>query len=146
VDGAATGDAHILVVEDDESIRFSLAEMLRLEGYRVSEAAHGQAAIERLDDRAQPPVNLILLDLMMPVMNGWEFLEIRRTNDRLTAIPVVVISAAGRRPPEGAYDAYLRKPVELEELLSVVRSYVGDSPAGSSPPGASPPGASPPGE
>jgi CheY-like chemotaxis protein len=124
VDGATPGHAHILVVEDDESIRFSLAETLRLEGYAVSEAEHGRAALERIGDVAQPPISLILLDLMMPVMNGWEFLEARKGDDRLSAIPVVVISAAGRRPPDVGHEAYLRKPVELEELLNVVRQHV----------------------
>jgi CheY-like chemotaxis protein len=83
----------ILVIEDDAKIRFVIGERLREEGYTVAQAANGREALAYLQ-RANPLPCVILLDLMMPILNGWEFLRIRQHNPLFAPIPVVVISAA----------------------------------------------------
>ena len=116
--------AYILVVEDDFDIRDTMAQILEGEGYAVVGAAHGKEALEVLRAGATP--SLILLDLMMPVMNGWEFREAQRADPALAPIPVVVISAdAGihEKATVIAADAYLKKPIQLDALLAVVARY-----------------------
>src|SRR3712207_6404701 len=90
--------AHLLVVEDDQDIRETLQQALELEGYQVSTAGNGKEALDILH-LADPPSrpHLILLDLMMPIMDGWEFLEKARSTNLLSGIPVVIVSAAGER-------------------------------------------------
>jgi CheY-like chemotaxis protein len=98
--------------------------ILELEGYRVSTVSNGKEALDLL--RVIEPPCLILLDLMMPVMNGWEFLKAQKGDSALATIPVVVVSAAHGmlpRPPEA--DAAMKKPVDLEVLLKVVRDWCG---------------------
>ena len=111
----------IMVVEDDPSIRDLVCQILALEGYRVHAADNGKDALSKLE-RIPYPV-LILLDLMMPVMNGWQFLEARKRNHALAELPVVVCSAVCDRfdPPEA--DECIRKPPDLETLLEVVRHH-----------------------
>jgi CheY-like chemotaxis protein len=112
----------VLLVEDDIDIRQTLAEILLIEGYEVVTATNGKEGLQLLRESVQPPC-LILLDLMMPVMNGWEFLEFRKGDQALATIPVVVVSARGeRKSPEGA-EAYIKKPVELINLLTTVKQY-----------------------
>jgi DNA-binding response OmpR family regulator len=102
---------YALVVDDDESNRELVAELLRSEGYAVTCAASVEEALEAL---SSTPPDVILLDLCMPNMDGWGFLA--RAN---TPAPVVIISAQDR--PEGLdVAAYLRKPFEVEELLATV--------------------------
>jgi CheY-like chemotaxis protein len=108
----------IVLVEDDDGIRETMAALLEDEGYVVAQAANGEEGIERIRDAVDPC--LVLLDLWMPVMNGWQLLEALRADDGLRRAPVVVISAAGDLPaPEGAA-AFLRKPIRLETLLETV--------------------------
>ena len=118
-----TGPDHaILIVDDDEDIRELLAELLREEGYRVVTAENGRAALARLRSAEAAPC-LILLDLMMPVMNGFEFLEAFRSDPALASIPVAVVTAhGGLRDEERAALAVpiLAKPVPLPVLLEVV--------------------------
>lgn len=114
----------ILIVEDDLTIRETLGEILEDEGYHVVYAEHGQAALEHL---REPPVPaLILLDLMMPVMNGWEF-RARQLNDpQLSRIPIVVVSGVSNNAMRlNALQAadVLSKPIEIPRLLEVVSSY-----------------------
>ena len=85
----------ILVVEDTLDTRESLAFILRHKGYEVRTAADGQEALEQLKAGARP--DLILLDLMMPTMDGWEFTNRLRQHPALASIPVVVVSVVGDR-------------------------------------------------
>ncbi len=112
----------IFIVEDDTDTREMLGRFLELEGYAVETAANGAQALQRLADGAR--ANLILLDLMMPVMDGWQFREEQIRRAELAGIPVIVVSAAGKdRIDKIDADAYLSKPVDLEELLQRVTQY-----------------------
>lgn len=103
----------VLVIDDDEGIRVALAELLELCGYRVTVAADGQEAAELLAVGLAP--NAIVLDLMMPRVDGWTFLAALRADPRFRETPVVVTSAVtGERPP-GA-DACLQKPFDVAQL------------------------------
>lgn len=110
----------ILVVDDDVDIRETLADLLREEGYRVLSACNGLDAMQLLQKCEHP--SMIILDMMMPVMDGAEFREAQLDSPALADIPVVVFSAHGdvreltdRLHPAGV----LRKPLRLEELLTV---------------------------
>ena len=113
----------VLVVEDDEDIRADLTAILRVKGFAVDEAANGKDALAQLRDGLTQPC-LIVLDLMMPVMNGWELRAAMLADPALAAIPVVVVSGKGRIAPDEeqtlAPAAVLVKPFELTELLDVV--------------------------
>jgi CheY-like chemotaxis protein len=116
----------VLVVDDDADIRDSIADILELRGYEVARAANGREALDHLRRGPQPCV--ILLDLMMPVLNGWEFREQQIGDAALASVPVVVISGDGsvdqKAAKIGAQD-YLRKPLELSAILDVVRRHCG---------------------
>jgi CheY-like chemotaxis protein len=116
--------ARILLVEDDFAIRETIAELLAEEGYRVTSAANGAEALAMLDESDAP--GLILLDLMMPVMNGWEFRRALRDDPRLARIPVVVISASRGAEPRASVDAdaFLAKPFDATHLLDTVSRFV----------------------
>jgi two-component system response regulator CpxR len=101
-------------VDDDDSIREVLAEVLRDEGYAVACAGNGEQALTALRDHGHP--DLMLLDLMMPVMSGWELLELLQGSADLSRIPVVVVSAMNA---PGACE-HLAKPIDLDRLLATV--------------------------
>ena len=105
----------VLLVDDDEDIRDSLALVLRDEGYLVETACNGKEALNKLDSMPTPCV--VLLDLMMPVMNGWKLLE--HLEQRPHRFSVVVVSAAVPPAPAGCAGC-LRKPIDLNLLLSTV--------------------------
>ena len=111
----------VLIVEDHPELRRTLTDLLQEAGYAVTSAADGQEALAGL--RNAPPPDLILLDLMMPVMDGWEFRRRQRQDGALAAIPVVVISG-GETPSHspGFVDAasYLLKPIDFDVLLATV--------------------------
>ncbi len=112
----------VFVVEDDNDTRDMLGRFLELEGFQVELAANGKQALERLDEGVQPCV--ILLDLMMPVMDGWQFRRQQVQRSEFATIPVIVVSAAGKeRIAEIDADAVLSKPVDLEQLLERVSRY-----------------------
>lgn len=117
--------ARILLVEDDPALRCTLAEVLEERGYEVVCAEHGAEALARLGDRPTPSV--ILLDLAMPVMDGWSFRNAQRKDPRLAAIPTVILSAtlsADPRALEGLdADAALSKPFTLERLIETVQRF-----------------------
>lgn len=105
----------VLLVDDDDDVRDSLALVLRDEGYHVVTASNGKEALDKLEQ--MPPPGIVLLDLMMPVMNGWTTLAEMR--QRQVKTPVLVVSAAVPPTPAGAADS-LRKPVDLDQLLEKV--------------------------
>jgi CheY-like chemotaxis protein len=113
--------ARILLVEDDPDVRTSLAEALLDLGYAVDEAGNGVEALERL--RSPPRPDAILLDLMMPLMDGWTFRMLQRQDPRLASIPVVVLSASLPQaiPLAGLSAAgVLEKPFGLERLADAL--------------------------
>jgi CheY-like chemotaxis protein len=109
----------ILIVEDDADLQTALLEGLQEEGYEVRAAPNGlEALAELLSDEEHP--SLILLDLMMPLMNGWQFLDERIQYPELSKIPVLVLTAStDARPPQAA--AILRKPIHPLQLFETVR-------------------------
>ena len=111
--------ATILIVEDDEDLQAALSEALEDEGYRVRAAPNGLEALAKLLRDPDRP-NLIVLDLMMPLMNGWQFLDERTRYPSLSKIPVLVLTAStDARPNQAA--AVLRKPVQPLEFFETVR-------------------------
>ena len=116
----------MLVVDDDPEIRSVLETVLGMEGYGVATAENGREAFARL--RGARGTCVILLDLMMPVMNGWQFRDAQRGDPSLAEIPVVVISAAGNlRERAAQLDAagYLEKPLDFDDLLRAVGRHCG---------------------
>jgi CheY-like chemotaxis protein len=114
--------ATVLIVEDDLDTREMLGRFLELEGFRVETAENGRQALDRLEAGAEACV--ILLDLMMPVMDGWQFRREQIRRATLAKIPVIVVSAAGRERFEQIdANAFLSKPVDLEELLARIYEY-----------------------
>jgi CheY-like chemotaxis protein len=112
----------VLIVEDDSDTREMLGRFLELEGYTVETAENGKRALERLGSGVGACV--ILLDLMMPVMDGWQFRQEQIRDASLADIPVIVVSAAGRERLEKIHaNAYLSKPVDLDELLGCVTQF-----------------------
>jgi CheY-like chemotaxis protein len=112
----------VFIIEDDVDTRDMLAKFLELEGYRVEMASNGRQALDLLKTGA--PANVIVLDLMMPVMDGWEFRRRQIEDARLRNIPTIVVSAAGReRLSQIQADAYLSKPVDMDELLARVSQF-----------------------
>jgi CheY-like chemotaxis protein len=111
----------VLIVDDDEDIRETVQLALQLDNHTTALAAHGGEALDWL--RQHRPPCLILLDLMMPVVDGWQVLEQLRRDDRFAGVPVVVITAFSRDLGSAAALPLLRKPIELGHLLSVTNSY-----------------------
>ena len=109
---------HILVVDDNADARETLADILMIAGYVVSQAENGKVALEIAAERRPA---LMLLDLMMPVMSGWEVVAAMRGEASLQSVPVVIVSAA-TSPPRDL--PVLRKPVGVDELLDTVRRSV----------------------
>ena len=109
----------VLIVEDDVDVRTPLKDILELENLTVIVASHGQEGLELLEKN--PDVEIILLDLMMPVMDGWSFLDKLRENDMWSKIPVIVISASGTGNKPLQASAVLRKPLDLNFLLETIQ-------------------------
>lgn len=111
----------VLLVEDDEDMREDVAFLLERRGHRVVTAEHGKAALEKLSGLQSPC--LILLDLMMPEMDGWQLRAKLREDPDLASIPIVVVSALADIAQEaaslGAVD-YLQKPVDFDKLYELV--------------------------
>jgi CheY-like chemotaxis protein len=112
----------VLIVDDNADIRQSLARLLRVFGIQSAVAADGQEALDRL--RADTAVGLIVLDLMMPVMDGWEFRHQQVEDPDLAAIPVVVCSGGGNISSPSDFDGVVgfhRKPVDPRLLIDLAR-------------------------
>ena len=113
----------ILIIEDNFEIRESLKIALEMEGFSVFLAENGKIGLEKLAVIPTPCV--ILLDLMMPVMNGWEFIEIISKDIMLSTIPIIVVSAFGEKNTNPKPSAYIQKPIDLDALLSAVSKHCG---------------------
>lgn len=111
----------VLVIEDDFSIRETLKITLEIEGWSVTTAANGQEGLELL--RGGNRFAIILLDLMMPVMSGFEFLEIRATSPHLSSIPVIVVSAFPTDIQTLPVQEFVKKPINLQELLQIMHRW-----------------------
>lgn len=113
--------APVLVVEDDQDIRESLQAVLEDAGYATEAAANGRDALERI---AEHRPSVIILDLMMPVMNGYEFLARATTDPTLAGIPIIIATAVPELPPlTSPVVARLKKPLDLGLLLGTVDRY-----------------------
>lgn len=131
----------MLVVEDEENIRESIAVLLELEGYEVVTATNGAEALRILaeeaakggeDGEAQAPFGLIILDLMMPQMDGWSFRARQLQQPVLRDIPVIVLSGlhqVERETREMNPVAVLQKPVGVQQLLETLQPFLRDNPA-----------------
>ena len=109
----------ILVVEDEEDARDAMVAILEMKGYRAMPAGNGREALDL--SRIETP-DLIILDLCMPVMDGWQFLRERVKDPRLAGVPVVVISALSDRDDFEANEIII-KPVDVDHLLTTVSHY-----------------------
>src|SRR6266851_2404435 len=112
----------VLIVEDDPDALEALGDLLDSHGYAVSSARNGAEALELLGRSALP--NLIVLDLLMPTMDGWEFRRRQKSDSRIAHIPVVVVSASSAAKPIDA-DSILRKPVNIDRLLETIARHCG---------------------
>jgi CheY-like chemotaxis protein len=120
----ATPAPLVLVVDDDDDQRLTVSDILEDEGYRVAQAPNGKVALERLLARDQVLPSVILLDLFMPVMGGWELLSVIGTTFSLSRVPVVLLSGAdegGTNHPSGSVAAVLQKPYAMGALLETVK-------------------------
>jgi CheY-like chemotaxis protein len=112
----------VLIVEDDEDLREMMAQLLTLEGFETATASNGREALEYLHRSDRPDV--ILLDLMMPVMDGWEFRRRQQADPSLAPVPVIVLSALDHgRASNLEATAFLKKPLDFDRLVSLVRTH-----------------------
>lgn len=121
------GPRLILVVDDDCDVRLALVALLRAEGFTVTEAPDGREALRILRTSGEA-FGLVVLDLMMPVMNGWQFRREQQEDPALASIPVLVLSAGanvGEVAASIGAAGYIKKPINLEELLGVVQRSLG---------------------
>jgi CheY-like chemotaxis protein len=122
-DAPAAGGV-VLVVEDDFDVLNAIASILEDAGYQVLRAANGAEALDQLGHRGGQ-CDLILLDLLMPVMHGWDFRQKQKQTPAFADIPVVLMSAGAHMATVSDLDAagYLTKPVDMTDLLGVARRY-----------------------
>lgn len=110
----------VLVVDDEPDIRDTLALILKMERYRVATASHAAMALELAE--AQAP-DLVISDFMMPWMDGRELISRLKESDGTRGVPAIMMSAVTPGEPH-PWDAYLRKPVEIDELLDTARRLI----------------------
>ncbi|MEP6801311.1 MAG: response regulator [Acidobacteriota bacterium] len=121
-DGGSASKPLILVVEDDDALRREICRILEDEGFQAIGAIHGLHALAQLETLTRP--DLIILDLMMPVMNGWDFHARLKANPRFAHVPVLLLSAYVRNETHTGpkdVDVALQKPIRIEEFLGWVR-------------------------
>jgi CheY-like chemotaxis protein len=119
-----TTNTRVFVVDDDEALLDALAGLLESEGYEVETARNGKEAIEKLATIAPPGV--ILLDLKMPVMDGWQFLAARSADPAAPRVPVVLLSGLAFIPNAPGVADFLSKPIDSSRLLACVRRFCGE--------------------
>jgi CheY-like chemotaxis protein len=113
----------VLIVEDDTDLREMMAQLLTLEGFTAATATNGREALDYLRAGGGTP-KLILLDRMMPVMDGWEFQREQQRDPTLSHVPVVVLSALDQaRAAEPPANGFLKKPLDFDRLLEIVQQY-----------------------
>ena len=111
----------VLIVEDEPYLCDLIADVLEAEGHVPTKAANGLEALNHVT--ADPP-QLILLDLMMPVMDGWEFRRRQQADPAVSGVPVIVLSALDpSRAADVNANAFLKKPLDFDRLLALVRGY-----------------------
>jgi len=117
--GTVHGDERstILVVEDEADSRETLREILELEGYKVRTAVNGREALDTLDAIGDQ-ICIVLLDLFMPVMDGWQVINELKASGRLATTQVVIITSAAHRAPAGV--PVFQKPLDLEKVMNQV--------------------------
>ena len=120
--------AHILVVDDDQSHRTLVCDLLEEMGYTTRQAANGREALDLLEGELP---DAVLLDLRMPVMSGWGLLDALKKMPRARNLPIIIISAYGFEWEAELVGAagYVSKPVDLEKVRSTVQQIVGPPPA-----------------
>ena len=120
--------SHILVVDDDESHRTLICDLLEEMGYQTDQARNGREALDRLEEGLPLAV---LLDLRMPVMSGWGLLEALKRLPRAKHLPIIIISAYGFEWEAELVGAsgYVSKPVDLEKVKATVAQLVGPPPS-----------------
>jgi CheY-like chemotaxis protein len=114
----------VLIVEDDADLREMMAQLLTLEGYHTETVANGREALKYLNEAPRPDV--ILLDLMMPIMDGWEFRKRQQNDPNLADVPVIVLTAldqAQARASDLNGVDFLKKPLDFDRLLELVRRH-----------------------
>ena len=115
----------ILIIDDDQGIRDALCELLEMEGYKVQLAGNGNEGLERLRDMNAAP-DLVLLDFMMPAMDGFQFRQRQIAENLHTQVPVVLMSAdchVGDKQLRGGMMDHLRKPMDIAEVLDMVKKH-----------------------
>jgi CheY-like chemotaxis protein len=113
-------DYRVMVVEDDEDAREALVALLQMKGYRAVPAGNGKEALDYL--KKAPVPDLIILDLWMPVMDGWQFRSEQVKDPRLAKVPVIVVTALSDRTDIDANEIII-KPVDVDRLLTKVSQY-----------------------
>ena len=116
----------LLIVDDDRELLDALAETLEALGFTITKAGNGREALDRLHGRPLP--GAVLLDLNMPVMNGWQFCAAKKADEALKDVPVIVLSAAAKKDPASPYyldvEEIVSKPIEMEELLGAIHRLI----------------------
>jgi CheY-like chemotaxis protein len=116
------GHRQVLIVEDEADLRQMMSQLLTLDGFEVATVPNGREALSYLHNGDKP--ELILLDLMMPIMDGWEFLRHQKADAGLAGVPVIVLSALDPTHTRGVnMTEYLKKPLDFDRLLGLVRKY-----------------------
>lgn len=121
----AASTPQVLIVDDDDALRAMLSELIEDSGCTALHAVHGKHALEILRQQSPLP-RLIMLDLMMPVMDGWEFRQAQLADPHLASIPVIVLSALAdvtMGTAELVAQAYLQKPLDIVHLQQLVTRY-----------------------
>jgi CheY-like chemotaxis protein len=119
-------DPEILLVDDDDELRESIADGLEDAGFIVTRASDGNDALGHLRTSSLP--SLVLLDLIMPGMNGWQLCELMRSDPLLAEIPIVALTATASMDPESMHLAdvsdWVAKPFDLDQVLEVIRPFL----------------------
>lgn len=118
---------HVLIIDDERDIRETLQELLESEGHHITLASNGQDALNLLHSPSEEKFDLILLDLMMPVMSGIDFRLEQQKDPQLRQIPTYLMSASRNTQKvssELELSGFINKPIEINELFSVIENAV----------------------